>query len=167
MTSWLTTSEFFFTMAQGGTGECTVDAIGGGVFVILGSVFLALLFTGTWQGKASLQWPTVEGEIVESFVSEEYDEGRCYRPKIRYRYQVNDQEYTSELTTFKAYWLVRKTAEKMVDRYPVGSRVQVHYNPRRPKQAVLEPGASLPPAVALIVVIAMLAFGICLLLGIP
>ena len=41
-----------------------MDAIGGGVFVILGSVFLALLFTGTWQGKASLQWPTVEGEIV-------------------------------------------------------------------------------------------------------
>lgn len=166
MISWSATMAFFL-LAQGGSAECSLDAIGGAVFIFFGFVFLALLSTGVWQGKASVEWPTAEGEIIESYVNEEYDEGRVYRPKVRYRFEVNDQEYTSDLITFKAYWLVRKTAEKMVDRYPVGSRVQVHYNPRRPKQAVLEAGASLPPAVALIVVIAMLAFGICLLLGIP
>jgi uncharacterized protein DUF3592 len=149
--------------AQGGSTECCLDAYGGALVIVIGIVLLALLFTGVWQGKASLKWPTVEGEIVESYV---WEDDEASRPKVRYCYQVNDQEYTSDLITFKAYWLVRKTAEKMVGRYPVGSRVQVHYNPRRPKRAVLEPGASLPPAVALIFVLAWLAFGICLLLGI-
>jgi Protein of unknown function (DUF3592) len=162
MSSWSATTAFLSLPAQGGSTECCHDAIGGAGVIVIGIVLLALLFTGVWQGRVSLKWPTVEGEIVESYV---WEDDEASRPRVRYRYQVDDQEYTSDFITFKAYWLVRKTAETMVDRYPVGSRVQVHYNPRRPNRAVLEPGASLPPAVALIFVLAWLAFGIYVSLG--
>ena len=66
-----------------------------------------------------------------------------YRPKVRYRYRVNDLEYTSENFSYKGYTKTRDVVEEMVGRYPTGSQVQVHYHPRKPSRAVLEPGSTL------------------------
>ena len=54
----------------------------------------------------------------------------------------------------------------MVGRYPAGSRVQVHYHPRHPDRAVLEPGTTVWPYLTLMVLTAGgLVTGIALLLG--
>ncbi len=145
----------------------SIEAVGGVLFVIVGVAMLALAIRGLRIGIASRKWPATGGEILESRVEEESDEGSIrYVAKVKYRYCVGGREFTADEITFKAYAVDEKSAEATVARYPVGSRPQVHYDPRRPDHAVLEPGTS-PGVVAILIVflLAYSAFGVAMVLG--
>jgi hypothetical protein len=93
---------------------------------------------------SSFSWPTAEGTIKISYVDQYRGSDRdiLYRPIIKYSYFVMDTEYHSNKVSLSvitaANW--RRLAAKKVDRYPVGKRVKVYYDPTNPVQAVLEPG---------------------------
>ena len=142
----------------------------GTVFVLGGLGLLTYLFIALWLGVSSRRWPTVEGEVLDSRaeVDRTSDAGHLsYRPKVRYRYVVHGREYVSGNFTYKGHSMAQEAVEEMTDRYRTGSHVKVHYHPRHPKWAVLEPGTT--PThylVAMIAATGMLALGVALLLGI-
>lgn len=142
----------------------------GTVLAAGGSLFLGGLLIGLWLGASSRRWPTTEGEVLDSRaeVDPTSDPGDLsYRPKVRYRYRVNDREYVSENLTYKGYSTAQEVVEAMAGRYPTGSQVQVYYHPRHPNRAVLEPGTTLwQYLIPIMLAAGGMATGIALLLGI-
>jgi hypothetical protein len=127
-------------------------------------------------GIRSKSWPATEGEIVASEVEKvkPTETGMIinkYRAAVQYTYTVKDVTYTSEVVSFgELAFLIfnrglrsRKGAKQLVAKYPVGSVVQVYYEPGNPNRSLLEPGVSDPN-----LILTMLIFGIVgLLLIIP
>ena len=114
-------------------------------FVLIGA---ALLFFGSRSvshARASSTWPVAEGVITAAEVvrrSGSGDSGPTYRPDISYDYTVDgvtrhgDRIYFGgAVSTSNRGW-----ARGIVERYPVGRQVTVHYSPDDPALAVLEPG---------------------------
>jgi hypothetical protein len=99
--------------------------------------------------RESVNWPSVDGEIVSAQVVEELNRSRTgpstrtYRPTIRYRYRVNGVEFEGDRVSLGEYATGdRADAEQVVGAYPAGRPVRVHYRLDAPATAVLEPGAS-------------------------
>jgi hypothetical protein len=61
---------------------------------------------------------------------------------VRYRYEVGGERYEGSCIKWSAVVEFRKysRARAMLDRYRSGSPVAVHYDPKRPSIAVLQPG---------------------------
>ena len=134
-----------------------------------GFFFLSVLLTGLWLGVSSGRWPTTEGQILESRVELDLKSTSSipsYRPRVRYRYRVNGKEYTSEKLTYKGYSTVQEVVQEMVRPYRIGSSVQVHYHPRHPARAVLEPGTTRKYLIPILLAAGLMAAGITALMGI-
>jgi hypothetical protein len=94
------------------------------------------------QTGASRSWPTTEGTIVESYLDPSGRERRPDRSSmIRYRYRVGDRDYEGDRVQLPT-WLL--SPRRPVAGYPVGRRVDVHYDPQDPGNAVLRVGTHLP-----------------------
>ncbi len=96
--------------------------------------------------KASLQWPTVSGKIMQS--EEVYVPGRNsgdYRADIAYTYEVNGTRHVSHQISLWSANLggYGGVTGAFVRNHPSGSTVDVRYDPANPKNAVLVPGADL------------------------
>jgi hypothetical protein len=88
-------------------------------------------------------WPSTEGEIISRYLVgqkfKEYD-GDFFMNidgYIRYQYFVEDIRYTSNaINSIKT----PRYPYDIAIQYPEGKDVVVHYNPKNPSIAVLEPG---------------------------
>jgi hypothetical protein len=118
---------------------------------------MAMVFVGAawqvenWRGRRlkqdSAYWPTTKGEVVWSDIVVETgrdDTGRTatrYGAAIRYRYVLGGQRFESTRITWRDGQKTTRSAaqRKLLTRYPVGRAVTVHYDPRRPAMAVLQP----------------------------
>ena len=109
--------------------------IAGGVLVVASRDFL--------RGRASENWPTVTGEVIESTVIIPTGTRRTYAPMVSYRYQVNGVTLIGKRISFDS--IPRRPflgmAERVVESYQVSQSVQVSVSPVDPCQCVLEPGA--------------------------
>lgn len=89
-------------------------------------------------------WRSVRGTVTGSAVVADgtFDDGStAYRPRIRYKYVVAEQEYSGQrrsLINVGVGFFLRGAAQRIVDRYPVGSEVIVFYDPANPGEAILE-----------------------------
>jgi hypothetical protein len=98
----------------------------------------------------SESWPSVQGFVVESTVNA-FNDGRRQRfvPMVRYHYDVGGRRHEGSRIAWDASAGFRKytKARRLLDRYRPYSHVAVHYDPRRPDVAVLQPGRSsgVPP----------------------
>ena len=103
---------------------------GGGYFV-----------SRSWQARA---WPTVEGQVTKSEVKRESaigdtDEEVQYRAVVKYSFKVDGRSYAGERIAFGLGTSNRSSdAKKIVNRYPAGRAIEIHYNPTDPSDAVLE-----------------------------
>ncbi|MBI2957105.1 MAG: tetratricopeptide repeat protein [Acidobacteria bacterium] len=107
---------------------------------------------------ASRQWPTTEATIVNSEVVETGGLAR-YRLEITYRYSVEGFSYVGDTVSFATGNFVwrEETARRQVARYVPNTSVPVHYCPRNPKLATLEPGGPIAsPALGVLFGTAML-----------
>jgi len=131
-----------------------------GILGLIGWVVLVTWIKIYRRGKASMNWPTVEGEIITST--------HFY---IEYSYNVNGKEYTSD--QIKIRKRPSRYSAKSIEKYPLGKRVTVYYFPSQPLtrsvsasfpgsdvgNAVLEPGYSLIIALIMFFISALLIFG--------
>lgn len=126
------------------TGGCMGNVIGGGVTGLIALVFLGISGFQAYTAISADSWPVAEGEIVASSVGSYRDsEGTTmFEANITYQYMVNDRIYNSERVRVggDSSTNIRSVPQGMVDRYPVGTRVTVHYNPEDPSSALLETG---------------------------
>lgn len=123
------------------------------VAALTGFGLVATLFASAFQKmvRDAARWPTVKGTIiandVESFRQLSADSdgiGRqrtFYKPSILYRYIVNGHEFQGDRVTMGV--VISATlpgvANRLARRYPVGTEVDVHYNPTSPGESVLRP----------------------------
>ena len=124
--------------------------------------FLSYSVPYTKAVVTSPHWPTVTGEITESYVE---DAGSAYEAKIHYSYVVADRLYENGRLDFgKMTADSYDEAAAIIAPYPVGQPVTVFYDPADVTHAVLEPGslwlALLPCGLALFFVVALGWIGI-------
>ena len=133
-----------------------------GTYTILIVGFLALLFISIGvvlifvhrrqkrKAEASASWLEILGTVKESEVqqgtsvlmsNDEDGEGTpVFTPEISYTYQVAGLEYTSNRLSFggKKSFSKRENAEKVTSLYPIGLKLPVYYDPKNPKEAVVD-----------------------------
>ncbi len=100
------------------------------------------------EGILSKGWPSVEGEIIKSERSS-YSSSATESfstPVIEYSYIIEEKEYKSDRIKVGVQSISssdRDWAERTLEKYSLGKKVKVYYNPLLPKSAVLETGLNL------------------------
>ena len=123
-----------------------VDFIEG--LTILGTMCFpfAVFFEGRrrWhaaQARASAGRPTVPGKVGRSRSERTYGMygTAFYRLALRYSYEVNGRVYEGDIAQFGPPRVTNQDLiEGLVEKYPAGTDVTVHYNPDAPEIAVIE-----------------------------
>ena len=114
-----------------------------GSFVVVGLLVAGFGARNAWRDRASVDWPKAPGEMLQSTVEVNSDsDGPSYKPKVEYRYRVNDRSLVGKRISFGVDGGVggRVNAERYVAKYPAGADVTVHYRADQPELSVLEPG---------------------------
>lgn len=125
-----------------------VALILGLVFLLLGGIFLAIGLVATKRAKSAQSWPSMPGTVNRSEVVEHEDTDSdggstvTYEPVVEYQYSVMGQPFTGKRIAFGANRFNYKKAVEIAARYPLGARVNVYYNPEKPKDSTLETSAS-------------------------
>jgi len=117
------------------------SAVWGGLFFcVLSLWFLKHSIQDLIKSMPSRKWPNVNGTILESEVI-------CFSPTserlelfVKYRYQVNGQEYTSNRVSL--YTLSTKEVRDAGKRFTIKAEVPVFYNPNNASESLLITGKS-------------------------
>lgn len=105
------------------------------VLTIVGGTFFFLGWTGYSQAKQSQKWPTVSGEVVSSKIVEvsRKKSGKVkisYKPEVVYEYEVEGKAFRNDqISLSDGSSSIRSFAEGVVEEYPPGKKVSVHFNP--------------------------------------
>ena len=115
----------------------------GAICLIMGLMALINGLLMVLKGLKSRWWSLVVGTITSSkvesrasFASERNE--MVSQAEIVYEYFINDVKHLSNRVVIGGK--VRMTPEAIVEKYPLGSKVDVYYNLKSPEQSVLEPG---------------------------
>lgn len=107
-----------------------------GVFLVFFSfAAFSYFYRAYLVGKASMMWPTVEGEVVTSGILG----SKAVNPRVVFSYIVDGIKYISNAKTigdlysisFSSTGSARAAAEQIVQNYPVGKKITVYYNPNK------------------------------------
>jgi hypothetical protein len=112
-------------------------------FIVIGAVTFFFGVRGLHRAWESAEWPVADGMIKNSAV--EYkssdDGGGTYFAEVFYQFAVDGKTHSGNKVAFGDYGSNKPShAQKIVNRYPIGLRLQVHYRPSDPDVCVLEPG---------------------------
>jgi hypothetical protein len=109
------------------------------------------------QARATRDWPTVQGIVIHSTVEDRRGERK---PHVEYTYGVEGASHTCHQISFDIFDNPggQGRIETILDRYPVGKQVTVHFDPDNPTTAILEPEVYSPFFMPLV-------FGVLFLLG--
>ena len=117
----------------------------GGIIILVMGLGLTTILSRTLLADASDSegWPTTTGTVVTSEIkTQRSGDGNTYSARVIYDYVVDGTEYTSgKITVADGSSSRSAPATRLVEQYPVGSQVDVYYNPLVPDEAVLQPGA--------------------------
>lgn len=102
------------------------------------------------QSREALNWPQTKGHIISSlltvhhypkFIGLSVDPARWYGAGVRYEYTVGDGLYLSDRLAFqKSDTMSPKEALKVMNKYRRLHEAPVYYDPKDPKESVLQPG---------------------------
>lgn len=116
---------------------------GGGLFIIITAILQK-----TKASKAAESWLKTQGVVQSSELSvrrnrdTDGSSSTQYFPKVVYNYEVKGTNYTSNVLSFGKANTSKKKANLAVAKYPVGTSVQVYYDPADPTKSVLETEAN-------------------------
>ena len=121
--------------------------LAGPIFTLLGGGFLIIGVYNIRSASESESWPTAEGVVVSSIVSESRDPGErhsTYGAEVRYEYTVEGVTQEGDRVRFGGNVSSSNPsgARETVERYREGSAIAVFYDPEDPARSVLEPGMS-------------------------
>ncbi len=134
-------------------------------FGLMGLIMCVVSWTLINKGKSRKNWPSVPGKITSSKAPRiiTLDLGardiERFIPHVRFSYIVEGTTYHGELDVAYDSWQFRSKAERLVRHYPAGMNVTIYYDPKDPKNSVLQ-RSSARNIVGMIVGILMLVLGI-------
>jgi hypothetical protein len=129
---------------------------------------VTLLALAIWRlARQASRWPVARGRVirsgVEEFESWDDDSGSRrarlrYRAALMYTYEVDGVTYQGDRLTLGTYSSSSPgRARRTTAKYPLGSEVEVHYNPLSPGESVVDP-RSVPHLLLWPIAVAMFAF---------
>ncbi len=138
-----------------------------GLFAVIFTVVGIVLILRSRQDKAkmqqSLNWPSVDGTVIESRVMTTSDEegSNLYRPYIKYEYEAGGIKQTNDKFSVGMVYSTSnmKKSQETVNRYPVGRNVKVYVNPANPAESTLEQKGS--TTATLVIGIVLVVLGVC------
>jgi hypothetical protein len=109
------------------------------------TLWFAIAFTR--MVRQASRWPVTPGRIMSSGVEAFQDDSgegpsqTHYRSRVLYTYEVNGHLYAGDRLRLGVVTSsnIPGMARRLAARYPVGSEVDVHYNPESPGESVLHP----------------------------
>lgn len=110
--------------------------------VILGTVFVGGIIITTWgwlilaRSNRMKSWPTTKGVIEQSSHESEAND---LLPHIVFSYRVEGVNYLRAFKFPEGTHPLPEFNKTYLDRYPVGKKVDVYYDPAKPEKATLEP----------------------------
>lgn len=112
------------------------------IAIIFGVVLVSWEAVEFQRQKASFQWPTASGTMVESSRVFVPGNDAHYRADVTYNYKVNGTSYVSHRISLFSRDLSSYDSinEAFVANHRAGTAVDVYYDPRNPANAVLIPG---------------------------
>lgn len=133
------------------------------VVVVGGSigVFAFLRHADRLESEA-MKWPTTEGVVLISEPMTNRVRSRVtppgrrsnkeqaairIEPRVRYRYDVEGRTYTNGAVTrvrFGGFETDEAYTARILERFPIGARVTVHFNDQNPAESVLLPRYDAP-----------------------
>jgi hypothetical protein len=123
-----------------GETELWILRVAGAVMVLVGAIVLVGAVRLRSRGRQMLRWPTVTGKVISSDMASTGGPKVTSQVTVRYAYRVDGKPYESERIRSGPDGDDQRPgeAEHILARYPVGSRVTVHYDPEQPATAALE-----------------------------
>lgn len=84
-------------------------------------------------------WKKAEGKIIKSKLKKDsstisYD---TYLPDIEYEYTVKGKKFVGNRIFINDFESDKNTIQRLIDKFPEGSKVKVFYNPFRPSESIL------------------------------
>ncbi len=116
------------------------------VFIAAGAGLSYAGWLGLARARASTGWPTAPGTVVASSVERRESRGSnginvTYHAGIHYEFQVDGATFNGDRVAYGDYGSSSPShARGIVNRYPKGRAVTVHYKPGSPEECLLEPG---------------------------
>ena len=112
------------------------------LFIVVGLVAVGI---GSWILAKSIRsehWPVTDGIIQSAEMKSHQGNkgGMTYSAEVTYTYQVAGTGYTGDKVSIGQMSSSTEYARGILNRYPVGKKVSVHYLPGDPADAVLETG---------------------------
>lgn len=112
------------------------------ILAVFGSLEIHGLRVLILQSRAE-SFPVAKGEILSGEVEITHgSKGHIYyEPSFSYDFQVNGKIYTGRQYRYGAspFSSDREATEDIVNGHPVGSEIEVYYNPANPRDSVLSP----------------------------
>lgn len=113
--------------------------------VLTAGTVTALAALGAWNAVAekrrsadSHQWRSVQGWVLTSRVAFDGTDAEMARAAITYEYELGDETFEGFVVNFGSEsFVLPAQAQALVRRHPVGSAVQVWYDPDNPADSVL------------------------------
>lgn len=106
--------------------------------------------------RGSVKWSKTIGNVESSYIEETIN--NMYEAKILYKYVVNGKEYMGNIITPDYGGSVgANKARNLAYEFAEGKQVIIYYNPIKPEEALLIPGAS--PLFLLIILIPIMLIG--------
>jgi len=106
-------------------------------FIIMGALAAAAALQQLKTAWAMQDWPSTRAEVRSSRIM--VTSRGYYEPRIEYAFTVNGQEILGKR---RALYLRAKMdrvwADTIVSEHPVGGAVTVYYDPKNPRQCVLD-----------------------------
>jgi len=91
------------------------------------------------------RWPTASAVVTVSRVRDGCLKAvKAYAPQVEYRYTVAGSEHIGSRLRFSylSDWGSESAANRTISALPVGRQIDVHYNPEKPWESVVEGGLS-------------------------
>jgi len=115
------------------------------LFILVGFIALG---AGGWMMLKSIRtehWPVTDGTIQTAKMSnhessDEHGSHTTYSADVTYSYQVGGANFSGKKIAIGQMSSSVAYAQSVLNRYPVGQKVSVHYSPDDPAEAVLETG---------------------------
>jgi hypothetical protein len=128
-------------MPDRGLSELVARLICAFIGLGFGIAFAYFAYIDYQNSQASQSWPSVEGTITSAeIVSDGFRRFReRFKAVIAYSYSVDGAPYSSNRIAFQGYGSLMDE-ESVVEKYSVGSKHPVFYDPANPSSAVLEKG---------------------------